>query len=265
MTDLDHAQITAALATTHARGRAFQFHTTTQSTNDDALAWMKAGAPDGAFVVADVQTHGRGREGRSWFAPPGTALMLSYILRPSVAALPQVSMIGALAVGDILVNHHSISYIKYPNDVQIDGQKVCGILAVASWEGEMNTTQSLRGVVIGIGINIRVPFADTPFSTSASNVESVGGAIVNRAYMLATLVARLDDWRGELGTAGVYETWRGRLNMIGRRVTSVQAGETLEGVAESVDADGGLHLRLDTGETRRIIAGEIALALENEK
>ena len=234
--------------------RAMQFYPQTASTNDLAREWLLDGAArPGSVGIADEQTKGRGRLGRGWDAPPGTALMLSYLLRPEVDELSFVGMMGALAVVETAEGMGAHAAIKWPNDVQIDGRKLCGVLPEAEWQGD-----HLRGVVLGIGLNVRVDFSGTPFADTAISLESVIGA-VDRVDVLTRLLERLDYWSARLASDDLFEAWRGRLGMLQRMVSVVGANGRLTGVAEAVDRRGALLVRDDQGVLHRVIAGDIAL------
>ncbi len=149
--------------------RSYEYYPQIGSTNDRAMAWLREGAAAGSVVIADEQTAGRGRMGRAWYAPPGTALMLSYLLRPNPDDLTYVGMMGALAVCETVEALGAHPGIKWPNDVQIDGRKLCGVLPEASWQDE-----TLIGAVLGIGLNLRIDFRETAFAKTAISLE-IGG------------------------------------------------------------------------------------------
>jgi BirA family biotin operon repressor/biotin-[acetyl-CoA-carboxylase] ligase len=122
------------------------------STNDEALAWAANDTPDLSVVIADEQTAGRGRLDRKWFTPKGTALAFSIVLRPDAkerASLTRIVGLAALAVATSLNRHGVAAQVKWPNDVLIQGRKVCGILIESVWSGE-----DVDCVVIGIGVNV---------------------------------------------------------------------------------------------------------------
>ncbi|HNS63373.1 MAG TPA: biotin--[acetyl-CoA-carboxylase] ligase, partial [Anaerolineaceae bacterium] len=177
---------------------AVRYHEVTGSTNDDAMAWVGDGAPDGALVAANKQTRGRGRMDRQWLTPAGTALAFSLVLRPTQQEkihLPLFSPLAALAVTDALDALGIHAEIKWPNDVLIQCRKVCGILAEAIWVGE-----ELQAVVVGIGVNMTpesIPPADS-VSFPADCVELATGAPVNRWALMAGIVEAIFAWRGWL-------------------------------------------------------------------
>jgi BirA family biotin operon repressor/biotin-[acetyl-CoA-carboxylase] ligase len=235
--------------------RAFQFYAQADSTNDLAMAWLKQGAPDGAVVIADEQLKGRGRMGRTWYTPPGVALAVSVILHPAVDALSQVSMLGALAIAE-LCDHLGLSDvgIKWPNDVQVNHLKVSGVLPEVVWEGT-----SLKGVVLGMGINVHVDFSNTELAQTAINLESALGHSLDRTELLAYLLNRVDYWTGQLGSYVLYTAWKSRLNMLGSFVNVSNTDVTLQGVAQDVDEQGALLVRTPDGELNRVIAGDIVM------
>lgn len=236
--------------------RTFQYYDTVDSTNDLAQTWLRSGAQHGAVVIADEQRQGRGRKGRVWHTPSGVALALSVILRPPQEMLQQVSMLGALAVSDLLLAIGAADLgIKWPNDVQLNGRKVCGILPEAVWHGDQ-----LLGVVLGIGVNVRIDFSGTELEHSAISIEAALSKTYERAQLIAHLLERVDHWATLLGSDVLFNTWRARLNMLGKPVRIIEENTTLNGIAEAVDADGVLLLRLADGSTRRIIAGDVLLA-----
>ena len=110
--------------------RPFKYFDRVESSNDEALAWLAAGAPEGAAVIANEQTRGRGRKGRDWHTPPNVALALSLILKPDSALLPRLNMVAALSVYDLARETGcQVVGIKWPNDVQVNGLKVSGVSA----------------------------------------------------------------------------------------------------------------------------------------
>jgi BirA family biotin operon repressor/biotin-[acetyl-CoA-carboxylase] ligase len=226
------------------------------------MEWLREGATSGSAVIADEQVNGRGRLGRSWHTPPRTALIVSVILRPKPEQVSQITMLGALAICDMLerlsINLYSGQPdkwdvgVKWPNDVHLNGKKVSGVLSEAVWEG-----QELRGVVLGMGINVRINFSDTELADSAISIETVLGKRVERLDLLAELLAQVDSWNERLGEAFLFDSWKGRLNMLGKPV-KLQDG-TSSGVAENVDESGALLVREAHGKLHRVTAGDIQL------
>lgn len=229
----------------------YRYFETITSTNDHAKQWLSDGAIDMSVVIADEQRTGRGRKGRTWYTPPGVALAVSIIMRdtePTVAM--HSSMIGALAVAELCdeVDTKNVG-IKWPNDVQIAGKKVSGILPEAVWQGD-----ELLGVVLGIGVNVRVPF-EGELATTATSLETACACRLDRLQLVAMLVERVVHWANQPSVA-LLTAWQARLTTLGQRVASDEA----TGVARSVDAAGALIVEdLDTGATHRIVAGDLTI------
>ncbi len=238
--------------------RPYRFLWQTASTNDDASAWLGQGAPDGAVVLADEQTSGRGRRGRSWLAAPGTSLLMSVIVRPEIppARLPCVNLAGAVVLADVLAEYHLSPAIKWPNDVLLGGRKVAGILGEAAWSGAI-----LDGVILGLGINVlsgALP-GDAAERFQATTLEAALGYPPDRGDLLARLLARLDHWVFSLADDNLLAAWRGYNVTLDRRVTASAAAETLVGLAEDIDETGALLLQLDDGRLCRLLAGEVTI------
>jgi len=239
----------------------------TGSTNADAARWVEAGAPDLALAVADEQTAGRGRMGRRWLTPPGTALAFSLVLRAEIGELAPapalLTALGALAVCDALLEqYHLATQIKWPNDVLLERRKLGGILVEASWQGE-----SLRTAILGIGVNVTraaVPDeADVIFP--ATCVEAASGRPVDRLELLHAVLRQLLEWRLRLGSEEFLHAWEERLAFRNEWVSvSPGSGEALqpefqEGQIQGLEADGALRLRNRAGQAFTLHAGEVSL------
>ncbi|HEX2621511.1 MAG TPA: biotin--[acetyl-CoA-carboxylase] ligase, partial [Phototrophicaceae bacterium] len=237
---LDQTLLAERLA---SRPLPYRFYHQVDSTNDLAQQWLREGAPSGAVIIADEQLKGRGRKGRFWHTPPGVALAISVILRPEPAALHQVTMLGALAIADLLDELGAADVgIKWANDVLLNGRKVSGVLSEAIWDGDQ-----LIGAVLGRGINVRIDFTATELAQKAISIEPALGVPVNRADLLAKLLARIDYWSDRLGTRALFHDWRGRLVTPGKHVTITDDHGTVSGIAQGVDDGGALLVRDDDG------------------
>lgn len=206
--------------------------------------------------MANEQVQGRGRLGRTWLAPAGTALIVSVILRPPTSTLGQITMLGAVAICQMAASVGVTAGIKWPNDVQINGKKLSGVLPEAIWDGDR-----LVGVVLGIGVNIRTDFSGSPLDGLACSLEPAAGMRLERAALLQTLLERIDAG-ATLPAGDLFAAWQHRLVTIGRSVSVEQNGEMLRGTAQGVEADGALLIRTASGEIRRVIAGDVAMGDE---
>lgn len=228
--------------------RPFQFYESVDSTQDIGANWLKQGAQPGSVVIADEQRKGRGRLGRTWHTPPGVAIALSVILKPDVRALPQVMMLGALVISETLetVGAEDVR-IKWPNDVLLKGKKVSGVLPEAQWQGNQ-----FLGVVLGMGINVRVDFRGTDVEQTAISIESALHDLERDEFVVRVL-GWTDYWSGFLGSDVLFQAWKSRLVTLGQRVTI----DEITGIAQDVQADGSLSVLDDSGEVHHIIAGDI--------
>ena len=237
-------------------GRRVIYYPSLTSTMEVARREAQQGAAEGTVIVADEQTAGRGRLKRAWLSPKGS-ISLSVILYPSLAHLSSLIMLASLAVV------HSIEavtglkpQIKWPNDVLINGRKVCGILIESDVRGDI-----VKYSIIGIGVNVNLRLADYPeIQAIATSVSEELGRKESRLSMVRSLLVEIERLYLSLSTGGsVYEEWRDSLVTLGKRVR-VRSGETTyEGVAESVAGDGNLLLRGLDGNLTRIVAGDVTL------
>jgi BirA family biotin operon repressor/biotin-[acetyl-CoA-carboxylase] ligase len=261
--DFSFATLTNQLRT-RLLGKPLYFFPTLDSTNTYAARLAREGAPEGTVVIADSQSSGKGRLGRSWVSPPQVNLYLSVILRPPVAAAaaPQLSLLAAVAVAETITHECGlVPAIKWPNDVLVSGKKVCGILA------EMQTVaETLRAVIMGIGVNINAPLSAFPedLRDKAASLFLVSGQRVNRSTFTASLLTHLEKfyilWLEE-GFPALRAAWEHHaVGLIGKQITVVAPEGTLAGTVLGLDTDGALLLqeKPDTAP-RRLFAGDITV------
>jgi BirA family biotin operon repressor/biotin-[acetyl-CoA-carboxylase] ligase len=240
-----------------------RYFDTIGSTNDEALAWIAAGAQDGCLVAADQQTLGRGRLNRRWITRPGAALAFSMILLPTpdeIEYLGFFSPLGALAISQALENMLGlVPQIKWPNDVLLQNRKVAGILLEAAWLGNQ-----LQGIVLGMGLNVTaraVPPANE-LLFPATSVEEVAGHAVDRLALLKAIVQSLFEWRSKLKETDFRRAWEQRLAFTGQWVRIEGTGKpSVTGQVLGIDASGGLLLRGSAGETITVTVGDVHLRL----
>ena len=234
----------------------FRYFESVDSTNDIAMEWLREGAESGSVVLADEQRRGKGRKERVWYTPAGVALAVSVILKPPPDYAHRITMIGALAVYDLCasVGVQNLG-IKWANDVQINGKKVAGILPEAAWENGQ-----LLGVVLGMGVNVRVKFEDE-LAQTATSIENEIDQSLDRLELVATLLERVDYWMSRIDTDKVFNTWKARLNTIGRQVEV----DGIIGEAQDVDASGALLIKVADGSIKRVMAGDVSLVIPQDK
>ncbi len=265
---IDRATLKADLLTTGGLWRRLDVVASTGSTNADLAAAARDGAPGGTVLVADHQSSGRGRLGRTWTAPPGSGVAISVLLRPEVALerWTWLPLLAGLAVSDALRQTTGLpADVKWPNDVLVGDRKLCGVLA------ERVETPTGPAVVLGMGVNVHLGADELPVPTATSvdlaRAElGVAGVPVSRTAVtsgvLRCLERDLRRWEevsalGEGRTDAVALTYRERCSTLGRAVRVTLSDSTvLEGTARDVDAHG--RLLLDTADGARTLgAGDV--------
>ncbi len=243
------------LLTTEELGRTVHAEDEVDSTNDVARRLADDGAPHGTLVVAESQRHGRGRRGRAWVSPPGKNLLFSLVLRPDLPPVraPELTLVAAVAVAEVLRDAGFEARIKWPNDVLLEGRKVAGLLTELCVEGA-----TVRWAVLGIGVDVNAPRSAFPpeLVETATSLAIVRGEEVPRVFLLATLLASLEAWLGRHeaeGFAPVRERWIELSATLGAKVRA----EGVEGVAVDLAEDGALLVRDASGTIRRVVAGDV--------
>ncbi len=244
-----------SLLNTRFMGRTVSYLESTASTMDIARREAETGAAEGTVVIAEEQTAGRGRMGRSWTSPPWVNLHFTVVLRPTLEQLRHVAVIAPLAVCQAIEETTGLfPRIKWPNDVLIEGKKVCGVLPESELAGE-----EVLYVLLGAGINVNLDAAAHPeIREIATSMLAELGREVSREEVLAATLNHLEtlyeaSGRGEVVSVG----WKKRLDTLGKPVQVQAAGGVEEGVVVDADSDGALILRRDDGSHVRLDAGEV--------
>ena len=235
----------------------------TDSTNRVVLDLARAGEPEGIVVVADHQTAGRGRLGRVWQAPPGASLLVTVLLRPTIAVADAhlVTIAAALAAADACEEVAGVRpALKWPNDLVVEREgatrKLAGLLAESIVQGGR-----IDAVALGMGLNVQWPSPlpdDLADIATALNLEA--GRDVARDDVLTSWLACLADRYRRLtaprGAEALLAAYRVACSTLGREVRAELAGETVLGTAADVTREG--HLVVDTAEGRRVVtAGDV--------
>lgn len=240
-------------------GRAVELYDAIDSTNRRASEWARAGALDGAVVLAERQTAGKGRLGRRWFAPGGSSLLMSIVLRPDIQPLQaqRMTMICSLGAAQAIEQLTGlIAALKWPNDLLLSGKKLGGVLTELGVSGGR-----LTHVIVGMGLNINLALEQLPevMSPPTSLLAELGRP-VDRQVLLLSILSCVDGLYDRfLSGWSPHEAWRERLDTIGREVSVGDADGVVTGVAEDVDADGALLVRSSDGVVRRMLAGDVTL------
>jgi len=273
-------------------GRRIVVLDVTRSTNSDAMALGREGEAEGTVVIAEEQTAGRGRLGRSWESSRGINLYLSILLRPAIAPwrAPQLSLVAGIAAAETVREEGIDAGIKWPNDVVTVGARATTSDAAGDATGDATlpgeiaspgdgSVRKLAGilteieaeadrvafVVVGIGVNVNATAAhfSPELDGKATSVLIERGRTADRAALAARLLARFEEvydaWTHG-GFAAVAPRWRALSILDGRRVTVSAPGETFEGLCAGIDDDGALLVDCGQAPLRRLLAGDVTIS-----
>jgi BirA family biotin operon repressor/biotin-[acetyl-CoA-carboxylase] ligase len=235
------------------------YFATLPSTNDLAKELGAGGALEGTLVVAEGQTQGRGRLGRTWDSPPFSGLYVSVLLRPPIPPLemPQITLTAAVAVVRALRRAGGLEAgIKWPNDILLNGKKAGGILT------EMETeTDRVRYLVVGLGLNVNNPNLPEELQAGATSLAQAAGRTFSRLLILQAWLEELESLYGRF-LAGEFPDilgeWRKATVTLGQMVTVKHSPKEIQGLALEVGPDGALLVQTAGGEIVRVTSGEIA-------
>jgi BirA family biotin operon repressor/biotin-[acetyl-CoA-carboxylase] ligase len=256
---LELTKLTTSLST-KLLGRSIRLLDEVASTQNEAHLWVANGAQEGSLIVAERQTAGRGRMGRSWHSPKGKGLWLSIIMKPSIPLpyTPQLTLLIAVALCRTIRLHTSIpAGIKWPNDILINDRKLSGILLESSAEDER-----LRYVIAGIGIGVNLVKEDYPeeIQPIVTSLLIETGRSWDRTELLCAFLGQLEELYDLYLTQGfspIRTLWEAHSVSLGRSVRVTTPNGTLEGTALSIDEMGALLVRLPSGEITRVFSGEV--------
>lgn len=250
-------------------GRDIIFLDSTTSTNDTAMEiGLRRKDPEGIVVVADSQSRGRGRLGRSWVSPPGVNLYLTVLLRPSlqVKETTIIVLMAAVAVVSAIRKHTGLkAEIKWPNDILIKGRKTGGVLLeMRSDSGNMNF------IALGIGVNVNLSLDMLPeeLRESATSLKREKKSDVDRIGLLGGVLAELERWYKIIlhgDKTVLFNEWIRLDSTIGRMITvegvpaSSRTYGPISGIAEGIDDNGRLLVRLSSGGLQKVSAGDVTI------
>jgi BirA family transcriptional regulator, biotin operon repressor / biotin---[acetyl-CoA-carboxylase] ligase len=244
--------------------RRIIYDESTKSTNDVAKQLAEAGEPEGTLVIADEQTAGRGRLGRTWIAPPRSSILMSLILRPALAPQQMSRVTMAVSLGACSGIEHLtglVAQLKWPNDILLRGRKCAGILSEAKIEADR-----LEYIVTGLGMNAN--FSASGISGMPANATTLAdelGRSVPREALVRSLAREIDRYYLRLLDGDdLRSEWKSRMLTLGKYVRADIGRQTHEGIAEDIDEDGSLLLRQADGSVVRLVAGDVTLASEQQ-
>jgi len=244
--------------TTRSFGRTLFPYDTVDSTNLTAKQLASEGVVEGAVVIAERQSAGRGRLGRRWQSEPGN-LTFSLILRPSMKPdrLGLLSLYASLAVAQAVEASTGLQPIcKWPNDLLLGSKKFCGILSEGQFAGS-----DLTSVVIGIGINVNQFVFPEDLAHRATSLALAGGCPVDRFALFAEVMYRLEEEYGAVRKGGferVMAEWKERTTLFGSEVAIDREGTLLRGTASHLAEDGGLVIAAN-GKEIKVLAGDVTV------
>ncbi len=253
------AEIQAGLET-RVVGRQIHYFATTDSTNLQAMHLGETGAADGAVVIADGQSAGKGRLGRHWVSPAGVNLYTSVLLRPPIELhrAPQLTFVSALASVRAIRDFCGLpACVKWPNDILIDGRKVAGLLNEMSAESER-----IHFVVLGIGVNVNMSAEQFPgdLRYPATSLRLEAGRNWSRAAFARLLYTYLDRYYRQFlvqGFAAIARQWEEFCPWQGRAIEVDRGSDRISGIFSGIDENGALLLATPEGNTVKIYSGDV--------
>ncbi len=253
---IDKERLLSNLLTSSAQHRVEVFDIV-DSTNTIAKGLLSQGAGHGTLVVAEAQTHGRGRLGRAWHSPKG-GLYFSLVLLPSseVVSLPLYGLMVACVIREVIHKKSGLEcMLKWPNDLLVSNRKVCGILSELVTDDER-----IKGLVVGAGINVNTLPNMFPeeIRSHATSLRIETGKEHNLEEFLAAIVVALESWLVECPSlSNVVSVYRTHCLTLGKQVVARIHGTELVGIAFDIERDGSLLIRDDAGRTHRVNSGEV--------
>ncbi len=248
----------------HADGLRLQVVPVISSTNTVLKRMAEEGAEEGFCLIAEEQTAGKGRMGRSFYSPAGSGLYLSVLLRPKLKAADAVNITAcaAVAVAEAIESLAPVqAQIKWVNDVYVEGRKVCGILTEASLD---SGTAAVNYLVVGIGINIRPPEGGFP-----ADLQKIAGSVFGeeeipglRCRLAAAVLDQLLGYYEHLQEKPWLEEYRKRSLVTGKEIRVLMPGKEPEnGTAIGIGDDFSLLVQMEDGTLRRLNSGEVSIRI----
>lgn len=239
-------------------GRTVFCYDTVDSTNEEAKREALRGAPSGSLFIAEQQTGGKGRLGRSWVSPPGNGMWFSVLLRPEVLPMNIASttlLAGTAVCGAVREVTGCGAMIKWPNDIVAGTRKICGILTEMSVE-----TEHVEFVVIGIGVNANTTAFPEELREKATSIRIETGRTVRRVVLLQEILCRLEQLLKEnaVGLSSSFlEKYKAACVSLGRQVGFRHDGVPMTGTAVDISPEGELIVRLPDGSLQTVFSGEV--------
>ena len=242
-------------------GKPVYFYDELGSTNLQAKLDAENGAKEGTLIVADMQTAGRGRRGRTWSSPPGTNVYFTLILKPDfrVELASMVTLVMGLAVAEGIEKTCGLgARIKWPNDIVLNGKKLVGILTEMSSEIDY-----INHVVIGVGINVNMDSFSEEIAKTATSLRIETGQVMKRSTLIAEIMKHFErDYDTFLRTgdlSGIRQAYNSLLVNCGKEVRILGAKEPYQALALGINDGGELLVRRQDGSEEAVYAGEVSV------
>ena len=241
-------------------GKTVHFAKETDSTNLWIKRLAKEGAPQGTLALAEFQSAGRGRLGRSWEVPEGTSVMMSILLRPEFEPqyAPMLTLVMGMAVAKAVKLLGFEVSIKWPNDVVIGGKKICGILTEMSADMDQ-----IHYVIVGIGINVQMTDFPKEIQNTATSLKLVTGKTLLRNKLLAKVLEEFEVLYEQFVSAeslkNLKAEYESRLANKDNRVNVLAPSGAWQGICLGIKEDGALLVQREDGKVEEVIAGEVSV------
>lgn len=242
-------------------GRTLKYCEEIDSTNTEAKHLAAAGADHGAVVVANRQTAGKGRRGRMWESPADSGIFMTFLLRPKVDVqkVSMLTLVAALAVSKAVGEETGcLCQIKWPNDLVMDGKKICGILTEMGTSGDQ-----IQYAVVGIGINVGQQEFPDELKNKATSLCIQTKKAVSRASLIEKVLESFeryyDDWEMHRDMRLLREEYEGQLVNLGREVLVLAPEGEYPGVAAGISDTGELLVQIADGSMKKILSGEVSV------
>ena len=257
---ISEAEIKSLLGTEWA-GRKVVYYDETDSTNNRAKDSGEKNGAHGTLFIADKQNAGKGRSGRAWESPSGKSIYMTILLRPQITPdkAPMLTLIMGLSVAEgIRKVSGAETEIKWPNDIVMNKKKVCGILTEMATEMEY-----VNYVVIGVGINVNQEYFSEGIKEIATSLYEETGTVYQRSELIAAVLERFEkNYEMFLETgdlSAVRKAYDSILVNRGQEVKVLEPGNEYRAVAEGINKNGELIVRLSDGRQKNIFAGEVSV------
>ncbi|MFR1707474.1 MAG: biotin--[acetyl-CoA-carboxylase] ligase [Clostridium sp.] len=248
------------LLTTKYMGRNFIHYDEVDSTNVKCRKECNNNPIEGTVMVAEEQTNGKGRLGRGWISPKGTGIWMSIVLTPKISPIvaPRSTLIGAAAVYTALKDMGIPVGVKWPNDIVINGKKICGILT------EMNAEiERINYVIMGIGINVNMDSFPEELKEKATSLKIELGNEIDRKKLVAAILNNLENYYDDFKNTGdisrVMKVCREGSLLIGKEVRIINGSNEAICTVLDIDDEGELIVRYKDGTVSRVISGEVSV------